>query len=262
MSESPDKVNQALLDNDNEALIHHIDKSVKDETSLKIFTQLVFQFVVCNKRLINDNSPINHPIVILNSIKNLLSLRRNNPSTHLLTYLVEYALNLEPQKSVLSWAAVSDEELNQPAFVMDFSQSLENSDKEKTLFEASKLVKLSDNKFYLMDVLLESALYCQDELIFDGFAFHRAAVFSGNDFADQFLLNFLEAVMNHQITGKKFSGVEDFDIHEIASYILKTNDLKSVLMYATLERIWNLESVKKRDLRFMSSKRGCGFVGQ
>ena len=249
MSEFPNKVNQALLDNDNESLIHLINKSVNDETSLRIFLQLVFQFIVRNKRLIDDNPPIDHPIVFLNSIKNVLSLRRNDPSTRLLIYLIEYVLNLESKKSELQWATVSDKELNQPAFVMDFSKALENSEKEKALFEASKLVKLSDNKFYLMDVLLESALYCQDELIYDGFAFHRAAAFSGNDFADQFLLHFLEVLMNHQITGKKFSEVEDFDIHEIASSILKTNDLKSVLMYATLERIWNLESVKKKDLR-------------
>ena len=249
MIEFPDRVNQALLDNDNEALIHLIDKSVNDETSLKIFLQLVFQFVISNKNLINKKPSIDHPIVFLNSIKNLLSLRRNDPSTRLLIYLAEYVLNLESKKSELQWATVSDKELNQPAFVMDFSQALENNEKEKALFEASKLVKLSDNKFYLMDVLLESTLYCKDQLIFDGFAFHKAAAFSGKDFDGQFLLNFLEVVLNHQITVKKFSGVEDFDIHEIASSILRTNDLKSVLMYATLVRIWNLESVKKRDLR-------------
>ena len=111
MSEFPNKVNQALLDNDNESLIHLINKSVNDETSLRIFLQLVFQFIVRNKRLIDDNPPIDHPIVFLNSIKNVLSLRRNDPSTRLLIYLIEYVLNLESKKSELQWATVSDKEL-------------------------------------------------------------------------------------------------------------------------------------------------------
>lgn len=199
-----------------------------------------------------------HPVVYLNSLKNLVSLRLEDPSEPLITLATRVALSLTPDPPEKGWRDVAPDKLNEPMFVMDLLLALEEGNRDKAFEEAARMSHLSDNEIYLVDILTEAAVREFPRLGILGYAFHRAAAFCERKDTMTFAYRLLEAVSREPI-GPLFPAIPDgFRVDFFAGPILKSGDVTEVILLAAAERLWNLDSMKRGAYR----KAVVGWLGE
>ncbi|MFQ6616409.1 MAG: hypothetical protein ACE5HZ_06530 [Fidelibacterota bacterium] len=245
---------EALASGDLESCRSFIRSSLIDEPSLRTY----FQSLLAYAALHPLESARSHPVVTLNSLKNLVSLRLNIPSEPLVTQATKVSLSLRPDPPDKSWRGVSPERLNEPFFVMDLLTALEEGDREKAFEEAARMSHISDNETYLVDILTEAALREFPRLGLFGYAFHRAAVFCRGKDITPFAYRLLEAVSQEPI-GPPFPTIPDgFRVDVFAGPVLTSGDTGEVILLAVADRLWNLDSMKGTAYR----RAVVGWLGQ
>lgn len=233
--------------------------SLKNEESLKTYFQSLLAYGSLHpvERSREENIQT-HPVVILNSLKNLVSLRLENPSEPLVTLATEVSLSVTPDPPGETWRNVPAEKLNEPFFVMDLLLALEAGDRKTAFQEAARMFHLSDNEYYLVDILTEAAVREFPRLGLFGYAFHRAAAFCKGMDITPFSYRLLETVSRDTI-GPLFPGVPPgFRVDFFAEPVLKSGDPEDVILLAVADRLWNVQSMKRDAYR----KAVAGWFGE
>ncbi len=168
-----------------------------------------------------------HPTVVLNSVKNICALRSENPSLPFLKYAIDIVREAEPSPRDSEWRHVSEEEKTKPLFVMDFRAALKDGDVDSALREAAKILLMSENKTYVLEIICESLLSQFDVFGLLTYSFYRASAFCPKEDSHHFVSTMLEFILNSESRAK--SNLEDSPVYPV--------------VYASAHRIQSSESV-------------------
>ena len=240
----------ALSSGDFEACETHLDSALIDEASLRQYFQSLFLYASRQKEMPHQKGErMTHPVVVLNSLKNLCSLRLDRPSRALVEFATKLCLKVRAEKPDDRWYQVPSDVLNEPIFVMDLLFALEEGERDKAFQEAAKISLISDNKFYVIELLTEACAHKFESIGSVGYAFHRAAAFCQGLDLKSFLPPLLEILTRGGIKIATVSIPSNFDLRAYAKPVIESDDLTGLILYATCDRLWNLESVKQTAFR-------------
>lgn len=222
------KVSVAIQANDQATLDILINKSTQDPDSLREFLQHLLVHSAASQQFHwHPELGWVHPTVILNSVKNICGLKLDNPSLPLLNYAVEIARDAQSSPRDSDWRKVSEKERIKPLFVMDFRQALANRDIDSALSEAAKMLLMSDNKSYVLEIICDSLLDQFDAFGLLTYSFYRSAAFCPKADAHYFVSSLIEFILGPESISK--SNLEERTIHPI--------------LFAAVQRLQSSESV-------------------
>ena len=126
---------------------------------------------------IYNDTPIVHPVVCMNAIKNILGDVRDSPSEILLTYAGNYIAGLKPRKKdqkVLE--DMPEDGIGLSIFISDLEDACQQGDAVQVQEEAARVYLAADGSPAILEVLAELAL--QNVEGNGGFIFHCLRAFA------------------------------------------------------------------------------------
>lgn len=240
----------ALSTGDFDSCRPHMEEALADAESLRPFFQSLFQYTCVELDIQEEKDLIGaHPAVPLNAIKNLCSLRLSSPSRPLVEFATRLAMEVEPSQQAGHLPEVPPEAVNQPVFVRDLLGALEEGDDDRAIEEAAKLSVISDNKLYVMEILMEACAQNLDGLGLLGYSLYRAAAFCLNVEIGPFMVLLTRRVAREQIKVVRTFAAGEFNMMAYADAVLNGGRVRDVVLYGVSDRLWNLESVKQSAFR-------------
>ncbi|MFQ6674187.1 MAG: hypothetical protein ACE5GH_05315, partial [Fidelibacterota bacterium] len=240
----------ALSAGDLEMCRQQMKLGVKDESSLRGYFQSLFRYACSHPTPQQPaGETISHPLVVLNALKNLVSLRLDRPSKTLMEYATRLAAESRPEEPDDGWLQVPAEILAQPLVVLDLLWALEEGDRERAFREAARISLVSENKFYVMEILTEVCLHEFERWAPFGYALNRTCAFCRGKDIKSFVWTLLNAISRHPVRTVPSVLPKAFRVGAYASPVLGGGDLKDVVMLAVAHRFWHLDSVKQATYR-------------
>ena len=126
---------------------------------------------------IYNDTPIVHPVVCMNAIKNILGDVRDSPSEILLTYAGNYIAGLksrEKDQKVLE--GMPEDGIGLSIFISDLEDACQQGDAEQVQEEAARVYLAADGSPAILEILAELAL--QNVECNCGFIFHCLRAFA------------------------------------------------------------------------------------
>ena len=126
---------------------------------------------------IYNDTPIVHPVVCMNAIKNILGDVRDSPSEILLTYAGNYIAGLKPrEKDQKVLEGLPEDGIGLSIFISDLEDACQQGDAEQVQEEAARVYLAADGSPAILEVLAELAL--QNVEGNGGFIFHCLRAFA------------------------------------------------------------------------------------
>ena len=126
---------------------------------------------------IYNDTPIVHPVVCMNAIKNILGDVRDSPSEILLTYAGNYIAGLKPrEKDQKVLEDMPEDGIGLSIFISDLEDACQQGDAEQVQEEAARVYLAADGSPAILEVLAELAL--QNVEGNGGFIFHCLRAFA------------------------------------------------------------------------------------
>jgi len=128
---------------------------------------------------IYNDTPIVHPVVCMNAIKNILGDVRDSPSEILLTYAGNYIAGLKPrEKDQKVLEDMPEDGIGLSIFISDLEDACQQGDAVQVQEEAARVYLAADGSPAILEILAELAL--QNVEGNGGFIFHCLRAFAFN----------------------------------------------------------------------------------
>ena len=128
---------------------------------------------------IYNDTPIVHPVVCMNAIKNILGDVRGSPSEILLTYASNYVAGLKPrEKDQKILEDMPEDGIGLSIFISDLEDACQQGDAVQVQEEAARVYLAADGSPAILEILAELAL--QNVEGNGGFIFHCLRAFAFN----------------------------------------------------------------------------------
>ena len=128
---------------------------------------------------IYNDTPIVHPVVCMNAIKNILGDVRDSPSDLLLTYAGNYIAGLKPrEKDQKVLEDMPEDGIGLSIFISDLEDACQQGDAVQVQEEAARVYLAADGSPAILEILAELAL--QNVEGNGGFIFHCLRAFAFN----------------------------------------------------------------------------------
>ena len=128
---------------------------------------------------IYNDTPIVHPVVCMNAIKNILGDVRDSPSDILLTYAGNYVAGLKPrEKDQKVLEDMPEDGIGLSIFISDLEDACQQGDAVQVQEEAARVYLAADGSPAILEILAELAL--QNVEGNGGFIFHCLRAFAFN----------------------------------------------------------------------------------
>ena len=126
---------------------------------------------------IYNDTPIFHPVVCMNAIKNILGDVRDSPSEILLTYAGNYVAGLKPrEKDQKVLEDMPEDGIGLSIFISDLEDAFQQGDAVQVQEEAARVYLAADGSPAILEILAELAL--QNVEGNGGFIFHCLRAFA------------------------------------------------------------------------------------
>ena len=219
------------------------------KTSLKSDANLVviLDDLLFVSALVSENEkPGIHPVILMNSMKNIIGDDRKNPSIALLEFAVEYMLGFEFRKN-------DQEQLNDSvvdgvgltAFIGDLEDACQNGDWEKANALAAHTFVASDYSRGVLDALIELALQDTDRNVL--FTFHLLRAFQFQAIRrDNW--TYIKCILDY-LTDSVFPNPHNFSKKtpiDVKDEMIQSGDLS---LFSAVERLWYGDYVRIRGYR-------------
>ncbi len=192
---------------------------------------------------VKTNDEFLHPVCVVNSLKNIISDDKKNPSKILLKFAIDYLFQFdlrEDDKKLLD--KIQEKGVVKTAFVGDLEDAFRHEEWRKAESLIAELFIASDQSRGTFDFLAELALQdCPSNVLF---IYHilRAYQFQVNkDDNWVFTLAIFYQIYN-KVLLKPHRG-ENFEPNGLLNQVIKNGDL---VLYAAMKRIWESEYVRSR----------------
>lgn len=225
---------------------------VSSSTSLKDFFQEIFIIVASYKDVkLNNQNFYDHPLIDLNSLKNIASLNLKNPSYEIVLKAIDVLLNIPSQKINLKnkKVEIDSQMLNSPLLTNIFIKSVLQNNHKTAKLEASKIIAMSDNPISVLEVLMELSIPNFNLLGPLTYSIYRSGRFANSEF-----MIFINILIESNITFNYEKNLNKVDTDPIVFFPIlneENQNFNSLVLYAIGLRLWNYES--PRQLNFQNN---------
>lgn len=241
----------ALKNQDTRAITSHLKQVEKSPQKAIPFLTDLFDVAMSVQW---NQAPSKHPIVVLNSIKNIISDNKTNPSIPLLSFGAECLKN-HPiyDKNEDPLTQLQKDGLGKTIFISDLQDEISQGS-ENAIHTAAKVFLASDRSPSLLEVVAE--VLFRDFETFGLFAFHLMRAFAFQERKDV-LWDFVSTMVD-QAKGKSFPSQSSHIEMELTdakeSYIRKADD-SFMIEYSIMDRVWNSDYVRVNQYQLDISSR-------
>ena len=198
---------------------------------------------------INWGNDINdHPIIVINAIKNIIADSRDNPSKILLKYGLNILIGEKVRDNNNYLRDIDTSRAPSTVFVGSLEDAIQDNDWGKAKILTAKIFLASDQSRAVIDTIADLGL--QDIESNALFIFHILRAFHFKKKKSQVwayaccLINVLESKSLPGPHNKK-----DIEPSKLIDAILSYNDFEFLLTFAAISRIWNEEYVRERSYK-------------
>jgi hypothetical protein len=187
-----------------------------------------------------EGSSSKHPIIYLNSIKNIIGDDKNQPSTILLKALEKIANQYpkrEDDQELLD--QVAKDGIGLTVFISDLIESCENHDYKRMEKEAARLQLVSENGLSGFEILIEIALRDFNRLGLLAYHLHRAMNFNKEIVG---IWHYARCIIIEIVKKKLPNYPENHDIIFDLDNNIYSNQIETL---TSAHRLWNIDSIRK-----------------
>jgi len=191
-----------------------------------------------------ENDIIEHPIIAINSIKNILSENLDKPSKPLLYFCAKILFKSKIRDDNKYLDQIQNKSIESSIFVGDLEDAIQSNDWEKAKLFAGKMYLASDRSRAVIDTIVDIGLQNVEN---NGvFIFHLLRAFHFKQEKSQVwsyvccLINMLKLESIPDPHPR-----QDIEPDDIFDHIVCQNDVALLIKYMAVCRIWNGEYVRQ-----------------
>ncbi|MBL7013671.1 MAG: hypothetical protein ISR83_04565 [Candidatus Marinimicrobia bacterium] len=192
-----------------------------------------------------NSQPSDHPIIVLNSIKNLISDVKETPSLPLIEFAIECVQNRSYRKN--DHAILDGIQIDQSVFVSDVQDALIEGN-PNIVQPTAHLYLASDRSQSILEVIAEILL--RDYKTFGLLTFHLMRAFAFQEKKES-LWSFILTLI-YQSKSRSFNHPapdQNGDVTDKIAIIIHQNDTGNINRYSTMLRFWNSEYVRVNQIK-------------
>lgn len=231
----------SLREGDIDSCYRFADKASQGGEELVRYLNTILYFSVS----INwNNEIVDHPVIVINSIKNILSDNLKKPSKPLLYFCAKILNNSKIRDDNKYLDQIKNGSKRPSVFVGDLEDAIQSNDWENTKLFAGEIYLASDRSRAVIDVIADIGL--QNLEINGVFIFHLLRAFHFKQEKSQIwsyaccLISMLKLKSIPEPHSRK-----DIEPDDIVDHIICQNNLDLLIKYMAVYRIWNGEYVKQ-----------------
>tara|TARA_B100001113_G_C21057022_1_gene599426 strand:- start:3 stop:986 length:984 start_codon:yes stop_codon:yes gene_type:complete len=189
-----------------------------------------------------------HPIIVTNSIKNIIADGRDNPSKILLKYGLDILIGKQIRDDNKYLTNIESTGTTSTVFVGNLQDAIQSGDWEKAKILNAKVFLASDRSRAIIDTLVDLGLQNVDANAL--FIFHILRAFHFKQKKSQIwtyaccLINILQLESLPGPHNKK-----QLNPNKLLDLVLSSNDPELLMTFLSVSRIWNGEYVRYRSYR-------------
>ena len=232
----------SLREGDIETCYLFADKASKDGEELVRYFNTILHYSVSIKW--NDDIKM-HPVIIINSIKNIISDNLNKPSKPLLYFCAKILSKSKIRDDDKYLDQIQNDSTRSSVFVGDLEDAIQSNDWEKAKFFAVEIYLSSDRSRAVIDAIADIGL--QDIENNGLFIFHLLRAFHFKQEKSQIwsYVCCLISMLKLRLIPEPHSR-EDIELDKIFDHIVCQNNLDLLIKYMAVYRIWNGEYVRQK----------------
>ena len=193
---------------------------------------------------IYNDTPIVHPVVCMNAIKNILGDVRDSPSEILLTYAGNYIAGLKPrEKDQKVLEDMPEDGIGLSIFISDLEDACQQGDAVQVQEEAARVYLAADGSPAILEILAELAL--QNVEGNGGFIFHCLRAFAFKPEKER-VWSFVQCIlqtMKNQPLPEPNEGTNNGP-NDLGPIFLKCEQLIDWITIAAVWRLWESEYMR------------------
>ena len=193
---------------------------------------------------IYNDTPIVHPVVCMNAIKNILGDVRDSPSEILLTYAGNYVAGLKPrEKDQKVLEDMPEDGIGLSIFISDLEDACQQGDAVQVQEEAARVYLAADGSPAILEILAELAL--QNVEGNGGFIFHCLRAFAFNPEKER-VWSFVQCIlqtMKNQPLPEPNEGTNNGP-NDLGPIFLKCEQPIDWITIAAIWRLWESEYMR------------------
>jgi len=193
---------------------------------------------------IYNDTPIVHPVVCMNAIKNILGDVRDSPSEILLTYAGNYVSGLKPrEKDQKVLEDMPEDGIGLSIFISDLEDACQQGDAVQVQEEAARVYLAADGSPAILEILAELAL--QNVEGNGGFIFHCLRAFAFNPEKER-VWSFVQCIlqtMKNQPLPEPNEGTNNGP-NDLVPIFLKCEQPIDWITVAAVWRLWESEYMR------------------
>tara|TARA_Y100000591_G_scaffold181680_1_gene156915 strand:- start:16 stop:984 length:969 start_codon:yes stop_codon:yes gene_type:complete len=231
----------ALREGDIDSCYRFADKASQGREELVSYLNTMLHFSVS----INwDNEIVEHPVVVINSIKNILSDNLKKPSKPLLYFCANILNNSKIRDDNKYLDQIKNNSTRSSIFVGDLEDAIQSNDWENTKLFAGEIYLASDRSRAVIDTIVDIGL--QNIEINGVFIFHLLRAFHFKQEKTHIwsyaccLISMLKLTSILEPHSRK-----NIEPDNIFDHIVSQNNFDLLIKYMAVFRIWNGEYVKQ-----------------
>ena len=194
--------------------------------------------------IIYNDTPIVHPVVCMNAIKNILGDVRDSPSEILLTYAGNYIAGLKPrEKDQKVLEDMPEDGIGLSIFISDLEDACQQGDAVQVQEEAARVYLAADGSPAILEILAELAL--QNVEGNGGFIFHCLRAFAFKPEKER-VWSFVQCIlqtMKNQPLPEPNEGTNN-GANDLAPIFLKCEKPIDWITVAAVWRLWESEYMR------------------
>jgi len=195
-------------------------------------------------RVTYKGHPDYHPIVVINSLKNLIGDGKENPSPLLLDFGELYLSQRPIRKRDKNWLRkLRGEGISESVFVMDLEDAILDGNMKKAEIEAAKLFILADSPQAILECIIQ--LILQDFERFGRFSYHTLRAFAFGNVTKENSWYFIQCLLK-QIKSIQFnnSNNNNSDIGDFIELVLASKAERHISCFNAAYQLFHSNYVR------------------
>jgi len=234
---------ECLNQSDRAGIKAHIKNALKQENDLRVF---ISELLVYCAAIDYRGTPSKHPIIIINSLKNIISDNRQRPSSTILESMIEFVVSKPIRTGDPNMLSkVAQQEQASSIFFLDLENAIQKGNIEKSYFEAAKIHLIAENSFSILECIAELGLQNIDKLGLFTYHLLRAAAFQPSEENHwTFICSGLQTILSESLP-EPHKYITDMPAHYFDKIMLHNNPL-TLIYFSAMSRLYTQEYLRIR----------------
>lgn len=190
------------------------------------------------------NPPKEHPIILLNAVKNIIGDDKDNPSSGLLEFSKSIIDSFPTRKDdELLWKNIIDEGVGLTVFTDEVEHAVMTGDRDCTEAETAKQIMASNNSHAILELLAELAIHNVDDLGLFTFHWLRSYFFQQDK---NELWSYARCIISEMFKCELVSISNDADLspETFIHKMLTPSQMNTIPLFSAIIRLWDGDYVR------------------